>query len=50
VFARLRHGQGKVSVLADMEFMRGEVDSPAARLASAGARPATACTIARTAT
>lgn len=38
VFARLRHGQGKVSVLADMEFMRGEVDSPAARLASAAGK------------
>ncbi|PTA70633.1 MULTISPECIES: DUF4350 domain-containing protein [unclassified Stenotrophomonas] len=35
VFARLRHGQGRVSVLADMAFMRGEVDSPAARLAAA---------------
>jgi len=35
VFARLRHGQGKVSVLADMEFLRGDVDSPAARLAAA---------------
>lgn len=39
VFARLRHGQGKVSVLADMEFMRSEVDSPAARLGSAGGGP-----------
>ena len=38
MFARLHHGQGKVSVLADMEFMRGEVDSPAARLASAAGK------------
>lgn len=39
VFARLRHGLGRVSVLADMEFMRGEVDSPAARMAAANGTP-----------
>ncbi len=39
VFARLRHGQGKVSILADMEFMRGDVDTPAARLGAAAGRP-----------
>jgi hypothetical protein len=35
VFARLRHGQGRVSVLADMDFMRSEVESQAARMAAA---------------
>ena len=38
VFARLHPWPGQVSVLADMEFMRGEVDSPAARLASAAGK------------
>ncbi|HDS1581243.1 TPA: DUF4350 domain-containing protein [Stenotrophomonas maltophilia] len=35
VFARLQHGQGRVSVLADMEFMRGDLD-PDAGPAGAG--------------
>lgn len=29
VFARLRHGAGRVDVLADMEFMKGRPDHPA---------------------
>lgn len=28
VFARLRHGQGSVDVLADMDFMRGQPEAP----------------------
>lgn len=37
VFARLRHGQGKVDVLADMEFMKGQPE--AASFLAAAMRP-----------